>query len=145
MLTIIEKVLFLQNIDVFEHVPSELLGYIAAIVEEVNYSANDVIYNVNEHSDSMFLVLAGKVRLHINQRDIAFAEANEAFGTWALFDDSPRVVSATTIEDAHLLMIDREEFVDLLADNVQITQAILKALVLRMRSLVDRVGIKSEI
>ena len=142
MLTVIEKVLFLQNIDVFNEVPSEHLGYLAAIAEEVSYLKNEVIYKVNEYSDAMYLVLEGKVRLHIDHRDITTADAKEAFGTWALFDDSPRVVTATAIEDSCLLKIDREDFVDLLADHVQMTQAILKTLVVRMRSLVDRVGLK---
>ena len=143
MLTVIEKVLFLQNIDVFQEVPSEHIGYLAAITEEVDYQKDEVIYKANDYSDSMYLVLEGKVRLHIDQRDITFAEAKEAFGTWALFDDSPRVVTATTLEDTHLLRIDKDEFVDLLADNVQMTQAILKTMVRRMRNLVDRVGFKS--
>jgi CRP-like cAMP-binding protein len=142
MLTVIEKVLFLQNIDVFQEVPTEHLGYMASIAEEIRYSKDDVIYKINEHSDAMYLVLEGKVRLHIDQKDITVADTKEAFGTWALFDDSPRVVTATALEDSWLLKIDREEFVDLLADHVQMTQAILKTMVLRMRSLVDRVGLK---
>lgn len=141
MLAIIEKVLFLQNIDVFEHVPSELLALIASITKEIHLPPKAVLYSLHDHSDAMYIVLKGKVRLHIEDRDISTAEAKDAFGTWALFDDAPRVVSATTLEDTHLLRIDREEFVDLLADNVRITQAIMKTLVQRMRSLVDRVGL----
>ena len=143
MLTVIEKVLFLQNIDVFQGVSSEHIAYLAAITEEVSFQKDEIIYNINEHSDSMYLVLEGEVRLHIDKRDITIAAAKEAFGTWALFDDSPRVVTATTIEDTLLLRIDKEEFVDLLADNVQMTQAILKTIAVRMRTLIDRVGSKS--
>lgn len=142
MLTVIEKVLFLQNVDVFNKVPSEHLAYLAAIAEEVNFSKDEIVYKMNEHSDAMYLVLDGKVRLHIDQQEITIANVKEAFGTWALFDDAPRVVTATAVEDTRLLRIDREEFIDLLADHVQMTQAILKTMVLRLRSLVDRVGIK---
>jgi len=141
MLTVIEKVLFLQNIDVFDNVPSEHLGYMASISEEINFVKGEVIYKLNEHSDAMYLVIEGKVRLHIDDRDITIANDKDAFGTWALFDDSPRVVSATTVSETWLLKIEREEFVDLLADHVQMTQAILKTLVVRMRSLVDRTGL----
>jgi CRP-like cAMP-binding protein len=142
MPTVIERVLFLQNIDIFDGIPSEHLGYLAAIASEVNYPKDDVIYKVNEHPDAMYLVIEGNIRLHIDQRDITTSGPKEAFGTWALFDDSPRVVTATALEDSRLLKIDREEFVDLLADHVQITQAILKTIAVRMRSLVDRVELK---
>jgi len=115
---------------------------LAAIASEVNYPKDDVIYKANEHPDAMYLVIEGNIRLHIDQRDITTSGPKEAFGTWALFDDSPRVVTATALEDSRLLKIDREEFVDLLADHVQITQAILKTIAVRMRSLVDRVELK---
>lgn len=81
------------------------------------------------------------MRLHIDDRDITMANDKDAFGTWALFDDSPRVVTATALIETRLLRIGRDDFVDLLADHVQMTQAILKTLVVRMRSLVDRVGL----
>ncbi|KAA3634999.1 MAG: cyclic nucleotide-binding domain-containing protein [Calditrichaeota bacterium] len=143
MLSIIEKVLFLQNIDVFDQVPSELLAMLAAITTDIKIPKDSTIYNINDHSDAMYLVLSGSVKLHIDNREISTAKSKDAFGTWALFDDSPRVVTAVTLEDTHLLKIDREEFVDLLADNVRITQAIMKTLVQRMRNLVNRIDISS--
>ena len=34
MLTVVEKVIFLQNVDVFAEIPTEQLSYLAAIAEE---------------------------------------------------------------------------------------------------------------
>ncbi len=144
MLTVIEKVIFLQNVEVFAGVPSEQLAFLAAIAGELNYMKGDVIYRAQEPSDALYLVLDGAVRLHIDDREITRTGAKEAFGTWALFDDEPQVTSATAVEDTRLLRIDREDFVDLLADHIQITQAILKSMVSRLRNLVDRVGIERE-
>ena len=140
MLTVVEKVIFLQNIDVFSEVPTEQLASLAAIAEEVSYLKGDVIYKENEYSDALYLVLDGRVRLHRDDKDIAVAENKEAFGTWALFDEEVRLVTATVEEDSHLLRIDREDFVDLLADQVQITQGVLKTVAKRLRSLIDRVS-----
>ena len=135
MLTTIEKVITLQEIDVFEHLTSEDLAHLAAIAEEVEFSPKTVIFPEGGYPDSMYLVLQGRVRLHQGDKEVMTAGEKEAFGTWALFDDEPRVVSATTIEQSRLLRIDKEDFIDLLADNVLITQGILKALVLRVRRL----------
>lgn len=142
MLTVIEKVIFLQNVDVFEGVPSDQLAYLAAIAEEVTYSEGEMIYKANDRSDALYLVLDGSVKLHLGDREITTAGPKEAFGTWALFDDQPRVAAATALEDARLLKVDRDNFVDLLADHVQITESILKSMVSRLRGLVDRVGIE---
>ena len=47
----------------------------------------------------------------------------------------PVMLDATAIETSRVLRIDKEEFIDVLADNVQITQGVLKAMVRRLRAL----------
>lgn len=143
MLTVIEKVIFLQNVDVFDQVPTEQLVYVAAIAEEVTFADQAEVYHEQEPADALYLVLDGAVRLHRDGREITVAKAREAFGTWALFDESPRVATATTLEESHLLRINRDDFVDLLAENVHITEGVLKTVVGRLRGLVERVGLDS--
>lgn len=142
MLTTIEKVIFLQNVDVFREVPSEQLAFLAAIAEEISALKNDVIYSMDERSDALFLVLDGNVCLDRDGQEITTVGSKEAFGTWALFDDEPRVATATAVSDARLLRIDNDDFYELLADNVEVTRGILKTMVRRLRSLVDRVNVK---
>jgi len=144
MLTVVEKVVFLQNVDIFEQVPAEQLSYIAAIAEEVSYSKGEIIFKENEPSDSLYLVIDGKINLEREGKQVLSAGAKDAFGTWSLLDNEPRVVTATITEDARLLRIERNDFVDLLADNVQVTQGILKTLVKKVRDLVDLVGGKQK-
>lgn len=141
MLTVIEKVIFLQNVDVFSEVPSEHLAYLAAIAEEVAFDVDEVIYREQDLPDALYLVLDGSVRLHRDTEEITKAATREAFGSWALFDNEPRVVTATALEETRLLRVDREEFIDLLADHVQITEGVLKAMAGRLRGLIGRVGI----
>jgi len=145
MFTTIEKVIFLQNVDVFSAVPTEQLAFVAAIAEEVAYLEKDTVYETRQPSDALYLVLEGKVRLHRDGEEIVSAGPKEAFGTWALFDDEPRVATATAAEDSRLLRIDRDEFLELLADHTEITQAVLKNIAGRMRGLIDRVGTGSTV
>lgn len=140
MASVVEKVIFLQNVDVFSEVPAEQLAYLAAIAEEKVAAVEERLYAEEDASDGMFLVLEGRVRLHRGDVEVATAGSGEAFGTWALFDDEPRVMSATVIEEAELLWIDKLEFIEVLADNVEITQGVLKAVVRRLRALGRAVG-----
>jgi len=142
MFTTIEKVILLQSVDVFSDVASEQLAYLAAISEEASYLKDDVVYAEGEMSDSLYLVIEGKVRLHRGADDILVAGRNDAFGTWALFDDEPRVATATIVEDARLLRIDREDFLELLSDHTEITQGVFKNIVGRLRGLIGRVAPK---
>ena len=141
MLTIVEKVILLQSVDVFGEVSTEQLAHLAAIAEEYEEPKDTRVYSESDPSDAMYIVLTGKVRLHRGDTEVTVAGAETAFGTWALFDDELRVVSATTLERSRLLRIDKEDFIDLLADNVEITQGVLKAVVRRLRALAGRVGV----
>lgn len=143
MLTVIEKVIFLQHVDVFSEISTEQMAYLAAIVKEVSFPENTDIYHEQDPPDAIYLVLEGKVRLHRMALDIAVIGPQEAFGTWALFDEEPRVATATTLEDSRLLQVSRDEFIDVLSDHVQITQGVLRALTKRLRGLIGEPGRKT--
>ena len=140
MLTVIEKVLFLQDVDIFANTTTEDLAHIGAITEEITYKSETEIFHEDEIPDAMYMVIEGKVRIHHQGKDIMIAKHKDVFGTWALFDDEPRVATANTLENSRLLRIDKEDFIDLLADHVAITQSILKTMVKRLRNLMTRIS-----
>ena len=135
-MSVVEKAIFLHEVDVFSDVPADQLAYLAAIAEERSKEPGQTIYSEEDPAEELFLVLEGRVRLHRGEVEVTVVGPGEAFGTWALFDDEPRVMSATVQDEpVELLRIDRAEFIEVLADNVQITSAILKAVVRRLRAL----------
>lgn len=136
MLTIVDKVLFLQNVDVFNHSTTEELSFIGSIAREVEKPKNSIVFKEEDSADAMYLVVKGRVRLHKGDQEILVVGEKQAFGTWALFDTEPRLMTATAIEDVHLLKIEQEEFYDLLSDHIEITQSIFKALVQRIKRLI---------
>jgi len=140
MLTTVEKVIFLQAIDIFEYTSTEDLAYIAAITEEIELAADSILYREGDIPDAMYLVVEGKVRLTRGDQIVMDAGKKDVFGTWALFDDELRVVTAVTVEESRLLKIDKEDFLDILADHVQMTQGILKALAMRLRTVMASVA-----
>ena len=77
----------------------------------------------------------GRVHLQRGATPVTTAGPREAFGTWALFDDEPRVATATALEPTEALRISRTDFLDVLADNVRVTEGVLKAIVRRLRAL----------
>lgn len=138
MLSTVEKVIFLQDIDMFEHTSTRDLAHIAAITQETVVKSGQAVFKENDIPDAMYMIIDGKVRLTRDDREVMVAGHKEVFGTWALFDDEPRVATATALETCRLLRIEREDFIDLLADHVQITRSILKTLARRLRNLMIR-------
>ena len=139
MLTTVEKVIFHQDVDIFEFTSTEDLAHIAAITDEIKFKTNKVIFREGEFPDAMYMVIEGEVSLTRENQEVMVAKHKDVFGAWALFDDEPRVATANTLEDTRLLQIDKEDFIDLLADHVEITQSILKVMVKRLRNLMARI------
>ena len=136
MLTIVDKVLFLENIDIFSHATTEELAFVGSIATEIEIPEGMSVFKEDDPSDAMYVIVKGRIRLHKGGQEILIAGEKEAFGTWALFDREPRIMSATVLEDVSLLKIDQEDFYDLLADHVEITQSIFRALVQRIKGLI---------
>ena len=136
MLTIVDKVLCLQNVNIFNHTTTEDLAYIGSIAKELQLPEGTTIFKQHEPADSMYVVVSGRVKLDKDGQEILVAGEREAFGTWALFDAEPYIMTATAVEDVHLLKIEQSEFYDLLSDHVEITQSIFRALIQRTKRLI---------
>ena len=140
MFSIIEKVIFLQDVDIFKHITSEDLSHIAAITVEENIEEGGVIYEEGDVSDSMYMVIEGNVRLHVGESLVMIAELKDVFCAWSLFDDEVRLISATAFKDCRLLKIEKSHMLELLADNVSITEGILKAMAKRLHGIARKIG-----
>jgi len=135
-LSAIDKVLSLQSVDVFKHATTEMLAYLGSIAEELHASENQVIFAEDDVSDAMYVVVSGRVRLDKAEKEVMTIHAGQSFGTWALFDRQPRVMTATVVEDVHLLKIRSEDFYDLLSDHDEITPAIFRSVIERVNRLI---------
>ena len=136
-LSTIEKTLKLQKADVLKEASTEDLGHIAQIAGEVHVEDGATLYSEGDTPDALFVILEGQVRLHKGEQEIAVLSENETFGGWALVDEAPRMASATAVGSATVLRVGREDFQELLADRLDIVQAVSKAMVERLRNLAN--------
>jgi CRP-like cAMP-binding protein len=135
-LSAVDRVLCLQNVDIFKHATTEILAYIGSIAEEVYVPGERVIFSEDDISDAMYVVVSGRVQMHRNGKDVLTASSGQSVGTWALFDNQPRMMTATALEDTHLLRIRSDDFYDLLSDHDEITRTVFKAVVERVNRLI---------
>jgi CRP-like cAMP-binding protein len=60
---------------------------------------------------------------------------SQSFGTWALFDNTPRLMTAVATDDVVLLKIVSDTFYEFLSDHEEVTPAIFKAVIERVKAL----------
>jgi CRP-like cAMP-binding protein len=137
-LNIIEKVIALEGVELLKNLTADQLSRIATIAREVQYPPGKVILEPGKSLDALYVILDGSVEISQKDQAVTVAKQNDVLGAWALFDTDPMPVTARTAEDTRLLRIGRDEFFDLLSDNMEITASIFSTLVRRFRQLLQQ-------
>ena len=127
-LTIIEKVIFLKSVDIFEHATVEQLGRIAGLTEEVHFEPGETIFKEGEPADAFYLLLTGRVSLEKNGSPFREMQEKEAFGSLEVLDFNPRAATAKAVDDVRALKLNGQEFHDLLSLDIEMVQAVFRML-----------------
>ena len=136
MLTAVERVLILKRADLLNDVGPRHLLRLAEVAREVELWKGDTIYKEDDLADGLYMLVEGRVRLTTGERVTSEVGPGEAFGTWALVDDSERGHRVECIEDGLALMLHRDEFYDVAAGDLTLLQEVVRALAKRLRALV---------
>ena len=128
----------IEAVELLCNLNPDQLSRIAAIASEIRHPPGSVILRPDVNLDALYVILDGNVSLERDGEELHCAGPNEVLGAWALFDPEPMPVSAIAKEHTRLLRIGRDDFFDLLADNIEITAAIFTTLVRRFRKLVEQ-------
>ncbi len=136
----VEKVLFLKSIDLFSQIPGEDLSQIALITDEVQFDTGEEIVRQGDNGQTLFLIIAGKVRIHAVGvgEDLAVLGERGVFGEMSLLDNEPRSASVTAMTDVVCLKVERDDFNEILAEKSEIAQGVIKVLTRRIRDSLDR-------
>ncbi len=134
-LTVVEKVVALQGVEVFKDTPPEQLALVAAIAEEVQLPAGTELSHQDDPPGDMWVVLEGSVSIVRNGKKLGELGSGEALGTWALFEDEPQQVTATASEETRALKIDRWGFDEAIDEHPEIARSLIRQLIQRLRKL----------
>ncbi len=135
---LVEKVIALEAVELLSSLTPDQLARIALIAKEVKHPPQKLILQPDHPLEALYVILDGAVEISRNGQSLHVAKQNEVLGSWALFDDSPLPVTAKTLEDTALLRIAREDFYDLLSDNMELAASIFSTLVRRFRKLIEQ-------
>jgi hypothetical protein len=135
---LIEKVITLKAVTMFARTAEDVLADVAALAEEVRFKAGENIFEKGASGDSLYVIVHGEVRVHDGDLDLKHFSDKSVFGELAVLDPEPRSASVTAISDTHLLRLDREAFLELMASNMEVVRGVLSVLCDRIRQKNDR-------
>ncbi len=137
MLTAVERVLILKGADLLREVGPRHLLELAEVAREVELTAGEAVFQEEDIADALYIVVEGRVGLSAGGTAISEVGPGEAFGTWALVDDSARGQRAECVADGLALALHRDAFYDVAANDLTLLKEVVRALARRLRALVS--------
>lgn len=133
-LLLVEKVLILKSLSIFNDTPEHILADLAPLMEEEEYEKGTDIFEEGKIGDCMYIIYQGEVKIHKANTLLAILKEKEVFGELALLDPEVRSATATANTDCILFRIDQEPFYELLENRTEIARGFIKILCQRLRA-----------
>ncbi len=132
---VMEKVLFLESVDIFRQNNLDDLTALAAITREHKFAAGEPILEEGAPGDALYIITEGEVEIVKGNRRMLKVGDRDSLGGVSLLDQKPHAASAICLTDCKTLVIDRLDFMDLVSDRVELLHGIFLALTDRLRAL----------
>jgi CRP/FNR family transcriptional regulator, cyclic AMP receptor protein len=128
----------LRAVPLFAGLDDQELESIYTIARKRTYRKGSFILLEGDPGDAFFLILAGEVKVVTQGADgrefiLAVQRAGDFFGEMSLFDGQPRSASVVTTEDATVLILYKQEFLDQVKHSLPILFKFLITLCQRFR------------
>lgn len=135
----------LKDMPLLADVPAEELAALEELVTSRHYKKNAVVVSQGDETDSLYMIISGSLRVYISDGEGREVTLNtltpgDSFGELALLSDQPRSASISTVEDSHLWVISKDDFLACMNRFPQIARGIIKVLIERVHALTDEVS-----
>ncbi|MDE5107407.1 MAG: Crp/Fnr family transcriptional regulator [Trichodesmium sp. St17_bin3_1_1] len=142
MLTSVERLLFIRAVPIFKELRDDFLVRLASVMNELSFPTNHTIFTEGKEGRSLYIVVSGRVRVHLENRDLANLEQGACFGEMSLFDAEPRSASVTTLESCECLMLTQIQLYDAIDETPEIAINIIRLLSRRIRELNHKLNVR---
>lgn len=124
-MTVFEKVLFFQRINIFEDVPGITLSYIADISIELQLHRGDNMVLDEKTNNDFFVLASGSADLYQQGALVSRFESGQFIGEMLALPDFVNTNILLARTDLVMLRINKDQFYELLAGNVTLTDKVL--------------------
>lgn len=142
------RLLLLKRVNLFADLSLDSLLALDAILEPVEYLADERIFAEGDPGESFYIIKRGKVSIRTElggeEQELNRLEPGDYFGEMALFDDSSRSAAAVAASACTLLMLDRGRFHSLFDQLPRFGIEISRVLSARLKRLQARLKVVLE-
>lgn len=119
------------------------LRALSAHASEQTFQKNTVIVNEGDQSNSIFIIISGRVKVFLRNAEgremvINILGPREYFGEMVI-DEGPRSASVETLETSRFMIITKADFKALVIANPDFALKLINRLMLRVRALTENI------
>ncbi len=120
----------LSQVYLFRELSPGEMDILISISKEKRTKKGELVFKEGDTGDAFYLIVAGSVRIStivpgVGEEALTILREGEYFGEMALIDDVPRSASAIANDDTILLLIGKDDFRKLLAQETGIAYKLL--------------------
>src|SRR5215213_11152448 len=133
-----------RKLSLFAELDDRELASVAAVAKTRRYAKDDVVFHADESGDGFCLIREGQVKVTMISPEgkeiiLSILGPGDFFGEMALLDDEPRSATVVATEALDLITIWRSDFLQILAENFDITRKVLAEISQRLRTASNRI------
>jgi CRP/FNR family transcriptional regulator, cyclic AMP receptor protein len=144
MLTSVDRLLFVRKVPIFKELRDDFIVRLASVMDELSFPANYTIFKQGEEGRSLYILVAGRVKVHSGNKVLAEIHQGKYFGEISVFDTEPRSASVTTMEPCECLELTQEQLYDAIEETPEIAVNIIRELSRLVRKLNESVDANSK-
>jgi CRP-like cAMP-binding protein len=125
----------LAEIPLFQGLSKKELSHISSLATRLELPAGKALTKEGQQGYEFIIVLEGEVEVRQHGQVIAKRGAGDYFGEIALLDNRPRTATVVATTPVVIEVIERREFLGLVAENPEIGQKIMATMAQRLGEL----------
>ncbi len=134
----------LAAIPFFAGLDADALGRVAAGMRARRFRRGEVIFHIGDPGDALFVIVAGEVKISLpsdtgDEAILATLPQGAVFGELALLDGAPRSATATALGPTEIVVLPRDRFRELIANEAAVRDALLASIAGELRRLTTHV------
>ena len=138
-----DRIVILKSTSIFSEVSTDDLRVVAEEMQEEAYFPGEHVFEINDPSDRMYIVLTGKIGISIHRdpkvKDfVSVLGPGECFGEMGPLDGSPRSGTAHVLEDSLLIYLDKLKLHGLIASYPELALGLLRGMSMRVRQTSEK-------
>ncbi len=143
-LSLMERILFLRRVPLFDRLSPADLKQVAAIAREVLFSDGQVLASQGEMGMEMYILVSGEVQVLVapgagkEPRQVARRRSGDAVGEMSVINQEPRIATLIADGAVRALCIEQKQFEGILRERPETSLALIRTLSQRLKEAEER-------